>query len=147
MRAAGIARQLGATRQGNNWRCACPADAATACRFATAQTAVCSAFCFGGCEFDEIMPALVEYGLLDDDDDAAMIPMCRDVSLSVSATIATANRARPSRSTTAERWDARIAVYLRSRGIRLTSPVLQFHEQAPHRLGARLPAMLAPSST
>ena len=41
-------------------------------------------------------------------------------------------------------WDERIAVYLRSRGIGLTSPVLRFQEQAPHRLGARLPAMLAP---
>ena len=41
-------------------------------------------------------------------------------------------------------WDERIAVYLRSRGIRLTSPVLRFSEHAPHRLGARLPAMLAP---
>jgi hypothetical protein len=33
---------------------------------------------------------------------------------------------------------------LRSRGIGLTSPVLRFTEQVPHRLGARLPAMLAP---
>ena len=41
-------------------------------------------------------------------------------------------------------WDERIAVYLRARGIGLTSPVLRFHEQAPHRLGIRLPAMLAP---
>ena len=41
-------------------------------------------------------------------------------------------------------WDERIAVYLRSREIGLTSPVLRFQEQAPHRLGARLPAMLAP---
>ena len=40
--------------------------------------------------------------------------------------------------------DERIAVYLRSREIGLTSPALRFQEQAPHRLGARLPAMLAP---
>ena len=40
--------------------------------------------------------------------------------------------------------DERIAVYLKSREIGLTSPVLRFQEQAPHRLGARLPAMLAP---
>ena len=40
--------------------------------------------------------------------------------------------------------DERIAVYLRARGIGLTSPILKFYEQAPHRLGARLPAMLAP---
>jgi phage/plasmid primase-like uncharacterized protein len=41
-------------------------------------------------------------------------------------------------------WDERIAVYLRSRHIRVISAVLRFAEQAPHRLGARLPAMLAP---
>ena len=41
-------------------------------------------------------------------------------------------------------WDERIDVYLRARAIRRTSPILRFHEQAPHRLGARLPAMVAP---
>ena len=41
-------------------------------------------------------------------------------------------------------WDKRIQAYLRSRGITLTSPILRFCESAPHRLGARLPAMLAP---
>jgi putative DNA primase/helicase len=40
--------------------------------------------------------------------------------------------------------DERINIYLRSREIGLTSPVLRFQEHAPHRLGARLPAMLAP---
>jgi phage/plasmid primase-like uncharacterized protein len=40
--------------------------------------------------------------------------------------------------------DERIWIYLRSREIELTSPILRFSEQAPHRLGVRLPAMLAP---
>ena len=100
------------------------------------------AFCFGGCEFHEIMPALVEYGLLDDDDGDDS-PMCRDVSLSVHA-ISAEQIAHARQIYDSGVWDERIAVYLRSRGIGLTSPVLRFHEQAPHRLGARLPAMLAP---
>ena len=69
--------------------------------------------------------------------------MCRDVSLSVNAMTPSVSRT-PGRSTTAELWDERIAVYLHSREIGLTSPVLRFQEQAPHRLGAHLPAMLAP---
>jgi phage/plasmid primase-like uncharacterized protein len=97
-------------------------------------------FCFGGCEFNEIMPALVEYGLLDDGDGDS------DVSRRVivcppdgAERIAHARQIYDGGV-----WDERIAVYLHSRGIRLTSPVLRFQEQAPHRLGARLPAVLAP---
>ena len=99
------------------------------------------AFCFGGCEFNEIMLALVEYGLLDDDDGddshvSRRVIVCpRDDA----ERIAHARQIYDSGV-----WDERIAVYLRSRGIGLTSPVLRFQEQAPHRLGARLPAMLAP---
>ena len=89
----------------------------------------------------EIMAALVEYGLLDDDDDD---------DLHVSRGVTVCQRDNTERIAHARQiydsggWDERIAVYLRSRGIHLTSPVLRFNEQAPHRLGARLPAMLAP---
>ena len=69
MSAAGIARQLGATRQGNNWRCACPRDCGYSLSLSDGEDGRLLAFCFGGCEFDEIMLALVEYGLLDDDDE------------------------------------------------------------------------------
>jgi hypothetical protein len=99
------------------------------------------AFCFGGCAFDEIMSALVEYGLLDDDDDD---------DLHVSRGVTVCQRDNTERIAHARQiydsggWDERIAVYLCSRWIHLTSPVLRFSEQTPHRLGARLPAMLAP---
>ena len=73
-----------------------------------------------------------------------MILMCRSVSLSVSPTTERIAHARQIYDSGVR--DERIAVYLRSREIGLTSPVLRFQEQAPHRLGARLPAMLAPSS-
>ena len=141
MSAAGIARQLGATRQGNNWRCACPRGCGYGLSFCDGADGKLLAFCFGGCAFDEIMSALVEYGLLDDDDDD---------DLHVSRDVTVCQRDKTERIAHARQiydsgvWDERIAVYLRSRGIRLIPPVMRFAEQAPHRLGARLPAMLAP---
>jgi len=142
MSAAGIARQLGATRQGNNWRCACPRGCGYGLSFCDGPDGRLLAFCFGGCEFNEIMLALVEYGLLDDDDG--------DDDLHVSRRVIVCPRDGAERIAHARQiydsgvWDERIAVYLHSREIGLTSPVLRFQEQAPHRLGARLPAMLAP---
>jgi len=140
MNAAGIARQLRATRQGNNWRCACPRGCGYGLSFCDGADGRLLAFCFGGCTFDQIMPALVEYGLLDDDDGD---------SLHVSRRVAVC-QPDPKRIAHARQiydsgvQDARIQTYLRSRGIGLTSPILKFQEQAPHRLGVRLPAMLAP---
>jgi putative DNA primase/helicase len=141
MSAAGIARQLGATRQGNNWRCACPRGCGYGLSFCDGPDGRLLAFCFGGCPFDRIMAALVEYGLLDDDDDD---------DLHVSRGVTVCQRDNTERIAHARQiynsgaLDDRIAVYLRSRGIRLIPPVMRFAEQAPHRLGARLPAMLAP---
>jgi hypothetical protein len=141
MSGAGIARQLGATRQGNNWRCACPRGCGYGLSFCDGADGKLLAFCFGGCAFDEIMSALVEYGLLDDDDDD---------DLHVSRNVTVCQRDNTERIAHARHiydsggWDERIAVYLCSRGIHRTSPVLRFSEQAPHRLGARLPAIVGP---
>jgi phage/plasmid primase-like uncharacterized protein len=87
------------------------------------------------------MPALVEYGLLDDDDgDDSHLSRCVIVCPRNDAErIAYARQIYDSGV-----WDERIGAYLHSREIGLRSPVLRFKEQAPHRLGARLPAMLAP---
>jgi putative DNA primase/helicase len=141
MSAAGIARQLGATRQGNNWRAPCPCDCGYFLSLADGKDGVLLVFCFGGCAFDEIMSALVEFGLLDDDDgddphvSRPVIVCQRDDAMR----IADAQAIYASGT-----WDSRIAVYLRSRWITLTSPVLRFLEQTPHRFGALLPAILAP---
>jgi putative DNA primase/helicase len=141
MRAGAIARRLGGQRQGGNWRCACPRDCGYSLSLSEGEDGRLLAFCFGGCEFDEIMLALVEYGLLDDDDGD---------DLHVSRRVIVCPRDDAERIARARQiydsgvWDERIAVYLHSRGIGLASPVLRFQEQAPHRLGARLPAMLAP---
>jgi len=141
MNAAGIARQLGATRQGANWRCACPRGCGYGLSFCDGADGRLLAFCFGGCAFDEILAALVEYGLLDDD---------HDDDLHVSRGVTVCQRDNTERIAHARQiydsggWDERIAVYLYSRGIHRTSPVLRFSEQAPHRLGVRVAAMLAP---
>ena len=141
MRAGAIARRLGGQRQGGNWRCACPRDCGYSLSLSDGEDGRLLAFCFGGCEFNEIMPALVEYGLLDDDDG--------DDS-HVSRRVIVCPRDGADRIAHARQIygggvsDERIAVYLQSRRIGLPSPVLRFQEQAPHRLGARLPAMLAP---
>jgi hypothetical protein len=140
MNAAAIARQLGATRQGHNWRCACPLDCGYSLSLSDGEGGQLLAFCYGGCSFDRIMAALVGYGLLDDDDGD-------DPHVSRGVTVCQPD---PKRIAHAQEiydsgvHDERIAVYLRSREIGLTSPVLRFQEHAPHRLGARLPAMLAP---
>jgi putative DNA primase/helicase len=141
MNAAGIARRLGATRHGNNWRCACPRGCGYGLSFRDTADGKLLAFCFGGCAFDEIMSALIEYGLLDDDDGD---------DLHVSRSVIVCQRDHADRIAHAGRVydsgvrDERIKIYLGSRGIGLISPVLRFSEQAPHRLGARVPAMLAP---
>jgi putative DNA primase/helicase len=141
MSVAAIARRLGGQRQGNGWRCACPLECGYSLTLSIAQDGKLLAHCFGGHEYNEIQAALVEYGLLADDDDD---------DLHVSRRVTVCQRDNTERIAHARQiydgggWDERIAVYLCSRGIHLTSPVLWFSEQAPHRLGARVAAMLAP---
>ena len=137
-----IARRLGGQRQGNNWRCACPRDCGYSLSLSDGEDGRLLAFCFGGCEFNEIMPALVEYGLLDDDDGD---------DFHVSRRVIVCPRDGAERIAHARQiydsgvWDERIAVYLHSREIGLTSPVLRFQRSRRRTgLGARLPAMLAP---
>jgi hypothetical protein len=141
MRAASIARRLGAKRSGHNWRCTCPLGCGYGLSLSDGEDGRLLAYCYGGHEFDEIMSALVEFGLLGDDDDG---------DLHVSRHVTVCPRDGAERIAHARQiydsgvWDERIAVYLQSRQIGLTSPVLRFQQHAPHRLGARLPAMLAP---
>jgi hypothetical protein len=146
MNAAGIARQLGAKRQGHNWHCPCPLGCGYDLSLADGENGRLLVFCFGGCEYDELLLSLVEYGLFDDADgggnflvDERGVQAHRRNAANVAQRIAQAREIYASGME-----DKRVGVYLRSRGLRLTSPVLRFVEQAPHRLGARLPAMLAP---
>jgi hypothetical protein len=139
--AAIIGRNLGAQRQGHNWRCACPLGCGYSLSLTNDAEGRLLVHCFGGCEYQELSEALVEYGLFDDDpaDIEYEVPPLRQNDRSeprrIELACATYNQAAP---------DERIGIYLRSRGITIASPVLKFHAEAPHRLGARLPAMVAP---
>jgi hypothetical protein len=99
------------------------------------------AFCHGGCTYDELLPTLIEAGLLDGDDAAPYdtqiyyLDRYHDDAARIAEACAIYGGGV---------WDERILVYLRSRLIDLFSPELRFSTAAPHRSGARLPAMLAP---
>ena len=101
MGAAAIARQLGATRQGHNWRCPCPLGCGYALSLSDGEDGRLLAFCFGGCEFDQVMSALVEYGLLDDDDSDSLLTPSRGCRPSAAARSPLSGSRKPGRSTPA----------------------------------------------
>jgi hypothetical protein len=141
MSAVSIARRFGATRQGHNFRVLCPCDCGYGLRFCDGEDGRLLAICDGGCDFNEIVSALVPYGLLDGEDDDGLSPdsVQREDAKHIAQRIANARHIYGGGSD-----DDRIRVYLRSRFISLIPPILRFSEEAPHRLGVRLPAMLAP---
>jgi hypothetical protein len=99
--------------------------------------------CFGGCSYGALMSALVEYGMFGDggfDPEPRIVARHDRLGEDEQRRIELACQSY--RGVTVD--DGRIGVYLRSRAIGITSPVLRFSETAPHRLGARLPAMVAP---
>jgi putative DNA primase/helicase len=98
------------------------------------------AHCFGGCSFKRVRAALVEFGLLDDvdgdgDEQDAVHRHAEPDPTKIAAAVALYEAGRPG---------DRIERYLKLRAITIVSPVLRFHEKAPHRLGGAGPAMLAP---
>jgi hypothetical protein len=143
MNLTAIARRLGAKRQGQNWRAPCPLGCGYKLSLAEGEDGRLLCSCKGGHEYAEIELALVKYGLLDDDagdelhvdnrrcvdahhrDDAKRIAHARQIYASGV-------------------WDERITVYLRSRQISLTASCFRFSPEAPHRLGGKLPALIAP---
>src|SRR5262249_7089961 len=96
----------------------------------------------GGCEFHEIETGLVDYGLLDDDD----YEVSRPVAVRHSDPRSDELKIDHARRLYEAAWrdDPIITAYLRSRAISVSSSVLRFQPQASHRIGVRLPAMLAP---
>jgi hypothetical protein len=100
------------------------------------------AHCHGGCSYDAVETALVEFGLLDSDDS----------NLGVAPPITVRPPDDLERIAYAQGLYARgleddphVTAYLHGRGITLPAPrALRFCEDYPHRSGIRLPAMLAP---
>jgi hypothetical protein len=142
-----IARNLGGQRGGANWRCPCPLGCGYVVSLAEGKDGRLLAHCFGGCDYREIETALVEYGLLDDDD---LIEVSRSVRSVVKRQRLCDSTDKARRIDYAQQlyesatFDPQIDVYLRSRGIAIRSSVLRFTPRYRHRLGINLPAMLAP---
>jgi hypothetical protein len=140
---ATIARLLGAERGGANWRCLCPLGCGYSLSLAEGEHGQLLAHCFGGCNYHDIELALVEYGLLDDDDfDASRyVAICQHLrdSADEARRIAYARQLYESAA-----FDPRIDIYLNSRGITIGSLVLRFALRYRHRLGVELPALVAP---
>jgi hypothetical protein len=142
--AASLARRLEGQRQGHNWRFPCPLGCGYTLSICDGEDGQLLAYCFGGCGYDEVLSALVEYGLFDDDDDA----LCRDLSRSVRP--GTADDIARSRSACwiyhhlAPAAGTLAATYLRSRHIAIAAPSVLRFGNCPHRLGGMFPAMAAP---
>jgi hypothetical protein len=139
---AAIANNLGAVRQGRNWRCPCPLGCGYSLSLAVGEDGRLLAHCFGGCDYHEIEAALVEYGVLDDDFEVSRcVTVCQRLHDPADA----ARRVDYARQLyESAAFDSRIDIYLNSRGIRIGSPVLRFALRYRHRLGVELPAMVAP---
>ena len=143
MGAAAIARQLGGTRQGHNWRCLCPLDCGYALSLSDGEDGRLLGLLFWRLRIRSSScrrSSSTDCSTSDDGDiSCTLSPRLSRPSAHDAERIAHAREIYASGV-----QDERIQIYLRSRGIKLTSPVLRFSEHAPHRLGARLPAMLAP---
>jgi hypothetical protein len=140
---ASIARNLGALRQGHNWRTPCPLGCGYTLSLAEGDDGKLLAYCHGGCTFDDILPALVEYGLLDDDDDV----VCHDASPSVDRDALERTRIDAARwiySCLLPAAGTIVAIYLRSRAITLEVPSILRFGNCPHRCGGIFPTMAAP---
>ena len=135
-----LARNLGAHRQGHNWRCACPLGCGYSLSLANGEDGRLLAHCFGGCEFDRILAALVEFGLLDDDSfDYEPVWAIRSARADDADRIARAKCFYESLTP-----GPAIDTYLRSRSIGISSTVLRWAPYCPHRCGRTFPAMIAP---
>ena len=140
---ATIARNLGGVHGGANWRCPCPLGCGYSLSLAEGADGRLLAHCFGGCEYHEIELALIEYGLLDDDD--FEVSRCVTVCQRLHDPADDARRADGARQIyKSAAFDPRIDIYLNSRGITIGSPVLRFALRYRHRLGIVFPAMVGP---
>jgi hypothetical protein len=139
--ATGIARSLGgAWRQGHDWRCRCPLGCGYALSLSDGKDGLL-AHCFGGCGHDEILSALVEHGLFDDDTDVGdrEIVESEEPSVRIAAALGIYNSFAPAVGAPVE-----LGRYLRARGITIAVPSILRFGVAPHRCGGRFPAMIAP---
>src|SRR6516162_704421 len=143
---ASIAAALGAHRSGRNWCCACPLDCGYALSLAEGDDGKLLAYCHGGHEFEELRTALVEYGLLDPDDDPPeqfereLVEKvnAKELTQRIEAGAALYKEARPAAGTIAEKYIREV------REIPIFSDALRLHPCVRHRIGVYAPALIAP---
>jgi putative DNA primase/helicase len=138
--AATIGRSLGAVRQGHNWRVPCILGCNYSLSLADGDDGRLLVHCFGGCKYADILLALIAYGLGAEDSVEPCEASARRRSVEDEKRLIDSARWLYQQAVEAPE----IGVYTRSRGIAISSPVLRFCHNTPHRLGGRFPAMLAP---
>jgi hypothetical protein len=141
--AAGIARNLGAKRQGNGWRHPCLlCGYPMSLRDCEGGRLLINCF-VGGCDFSDIMADLRERDLLDDDDADDDPTPCENVQ----PVRDDAQRIKCARPIYAQAGHGPLVARYLGEGRLITLPppaILREHPCCPHRLRIRLPAMVAP---
>jgi putative DNA primase/helicase len=143
--AASLARRLDGRRQGHNWRLPCPLGCGYTLSICDGENGTLVVHCFGGCDYNDVLCALVERGLFNDDDDDGAVshgtrPDLERNGPEEAERVETARwiygRLAPAAGTVAEK-------YLRSRHIAIDVPQVLRFGNCPHRSGGMRPAMAA----
>jgi hypothetical protein len=135
--AAELACALDAQRRGTNWRCACP-HCGYDLSFRDADDGRLLAFCFGGCDFDEVLLSVELDPLRGDNgvDDIVAAPRASEHERVDAARQIYAGLA-PAAGTIGES-------YIRRRAITIPVPSVLRFGLCPHRRGGKFPALVAP---
>jgi hypothetical protein len=140
--AASLAYRLGAQRQGHNWRCPCPLGCGYSLSLCDTEDGKLLAYCFGGCDYNDVLSALVEYGLLED---GADFPHhVRSLDANASDELHRIETARWIYDCCASAAGTLVETYLRSRHITINVPPILRFRTYHHRIGVNFPAMVAP---
>jgi hypothetical protein len=141
-----LARSLGARRFGDYWMARCPAhaDQNPSLSIAAGRNGTVLVHCFGGCEQDRVIQALVSLGLWvcgRTEPCSSVIHKSRErgnsTEVRTSAALQVWEASHPAEGTLVE-------AYLASRGLRITAPTsLRFHPALKHPSGHKWPVMVA----
>jgi hypothetical protein len=142
-----IALSLEGVREGQGWRCRCPAHGGRSLSIKEGQDGIPLYYCHGaGCSYSEIKAAMHDMGL----STGSAAPRQDNINLTFGVR-RSPDECERNIGTTVDIYrqsqgaaGTPLLPYIRSRGITLAIPeVLRFHPQAPHRCGWYFPAMIA----
>jgi DNA primase len=141
---ASVARKFRLRRSGSGWEGPCPLGCGYSISIDAGDDGRLLAYCFGGHSFSEVIAAAAEIDPSNGEDDDYVDDDRDIVGPSRASEQERIDKARrlyeslsPAAGTIAE-------TYLRSRGITIPMPSTLRFGACPHRLGRRLPAMVAP---